>query len=184
MSCRIVACCSAHLNFDYPRGAFSVGNDLQCQRATHVFERSQKAPVIGIRPCNCAIGGSAASERQKCIVGGRVSVDRDGVEGSADREIQRALQQSRRDGCIANDISQHRRHIGVNHARAFRAAEQADCAAGKCAARCGPFRSRVGSHDCPGKPAKAFHGAVGRFDQGRYGIQDALDGQRQADNSR
>src|SRR5260370_36997820 len=74
-----VACRSAYFDLDHTRGALAVGDNLQCERATHVFEGFHKAAIICIGPAYRSITGSAAGERKKRVICGRISVDGDGV---------------------------------------------------------------------------------------------------------
>ena len=128
---RLIAWRSAHFDLDYTRGAFAVGNDLQCEERQTFFERRHKAPIIRIRPRDRAIAAAPLARASSVsfvevspstVMELKVRLDR-GIEGT--------LQQRRCDGCVGNDVSQHRRHIGMNHSRAFGAAEQADGAARK-----------------------------------------------------
>ena len=98
--------------------SFAVAHHLLRKIAQKLVER---APEGG----RARIGGVLNSRRAPSLSGGedhqrvrsrRVAVDGDRVERPLDRFRQHRLERARRDGRVGEDVSQHGRHVGSDHA--------------------------------------------------------------------
>lgn len=102
-------------------------------------------------------GGRSVGEECHRVVGARVAVDGDGVEGLVDRVGEEGLCGARGDGRVGTQNPQEGRHVGVDHA----------CSLGHAGQRvlCPPVRGR-GERECR---AEEFGERVGRADGLRRG---------------
>src|SRR5208283_2136626 len=68
-------------------------------------------------------------QNEQGVVGGRVAVDADGVEGSSDYVAQRFLEERRRNTGVGGDEGESGGHVGMDHTSALGAAHEMDASA-------------------------------------------------------
>ena len=140
-------CCfrlrAAHFDFDDTLRAFAIGDDLQRKRAANFFQRrSEHAMRRGARfDRRCA--GFAVGEDHQRVIRRRVAIDADGVEREARNVTQRFLQERRSNRCIRGHKREHRRHVRMDHPRAFGAAHEMNSLPGHLEGSRGGFRTCI-----------------------------------------
>src|SRR5262249_45526246 len=123
--------------------ALTVGNDLSRKRAADMFEGGGE---LAMSFCVCGDGGGsggAISQDKKRVVGGRVTINADRVEGPAGNIAQSFLEQRRRNVGIGSDEGESSGHVGVNHAGAFGATDEVNTLAGHAERGGGGFGASV-----------------------------------------
>ena len=126
--------------------AFAVRRHLLRQRNADGFQRREKRVEILTRLHDLRIAGLAGRQQEERVVGRLVAVDDDPVEALVEGQAQRALQHRTRNRRVCRHKAEHRRHVGLDHARTLRhAADRHRLAADLHAGR-GLLRPRVGRH--------------------------------------
>lgn len=60
------------------------------------------------------------SQNEYRVIGAHIPIDRNAIKGAGYRFRERFLQETTGHGKVGRQKGQHRRHIGLNHPRAFR----------------------------------------------------------------
>ena len=149
--CSAIGGRAANFDFDHVPGAFAIGDDLQGERLADELQRGAEFfPIVvcvrDFRRAGCAVG-----KQRDGVVRGGVAIHGDGVEGSLDDGAQRAGEQRGGNGGVGGEKAEHGGHVGMNHSRAFGAAEDTNLFAADAAFCGGPFGARVRGHDGAGK---------------------------------
>ena len=124
--------------------AFAAAHDAERQLVRHRAERLEQRRIEVLVDGDAA---GAVGQREHAVVGRRLAVDGDGVEGVARRFGQRPLQHHRIDRRIGRQVAEHRRHARLDHARALgHAADAERSGLGRDFDRVF-LRKRIGRHD-------------------------------------
>src|SRR6266478_5915367 len=135
--------CAAHFDFDDALRAFAVRHDLQRERAANFFQRGRERAMRRSARFDRRCTRFAVCKNEQRVVRRSVAIHADRVERPARHLAQSFLQQRRSDRRIRSHKRQHRRHVGMDHPRAFRAAHEMDSLACHLERSCRGFRARV-----------------------------------------
>src|SRR6266446_4128200 len=116
----------AHFDFDDALRAFAVGHDLQRERAAYIFQRGSEGAMRRRARFDRRCTRFTVGQYQQRVVRRSVAIHADRIEGAGRYVAKSFLQEGRSDCRIRGDERQHRRHVRMDHPRAFRAAHEMD----------------------------------------------------------
>ena len=118
--CRVVVGRAGDRDLHKLGGAFAVTNDLLGEVEQHRVEcLLERRQLRIVRVGEFVIDLLASGEEQHRVARRRIGIDRDAVEAALDRRRETLLEQCRLDGQVGEDESEHRRHVGGDHAAAL-----------------------------------------------------------------
>ncbi len=129
-------------------GAFAAAHDPERQLEAHLPQRVHEAMVVGRLHPDAA---RAVGEQEHGVVGRRLAVHRDRVEGVVARIDQRLPQHGGVHARVGGEEGEHRRQVRLDHARALRHAADRHGAAGELRAHRVLLGERIGRHDRAGR---------------------------------
>ena len=128
--------------------ALAIAHDGLRQKLRHLRQRRlQGLPLGAIQTANRCITRLARSGNDERVVGGSITIHRDGVERRISHAARQLLHQCGRYGGVGRHKTQHGRHIRANHARALADAGDGDGLPANFRAQAVRLGHGVGGHD-------------------------------------
>ena len=160
--------------------AFAIADDQMRQLAAEIGERGGEG--VGARIVHRSqrrIARLAGREGEYGVAGRGIAIHGDAGKGPLVRGRKHLLQQRRFDRGVGEDIAQHRRHVGRDHARSLDDADQIDARLADQRAGAGALGIGVGGADRDRRFLPVAGGGAEGCLQPRLGL---VDGQRHADD--